>query len=67
MNMKIDTLSLLENISNLSSALESCNDWFLLSHWERNPVKKEVYKAIYETKNREYLQVLEEVYDNISK
>ena len=63
----MDTLTLLENISKLMSAIDVCSDWFILSRWECNPVKKAVYEAIYETKNIEYLQVLEEVYANTSK
>lgn len=65
--MKKDTLTLLEDISKLMNAIDVCNDWFILSRWERNPVKKAVYEAIYETKNREYLQVLKEVNANTSK
>lgn len=56
-----------ELICKLITSIDTSSDWFILSRWERNPVKKTIYTAIYEAKNNEYLQILEEVHDKLSR
>ena len=63
----MDKYKLLELAGHLIKAIDDCSDWFVLSRWERDSVKKAVFEAIYEAKNKEYLSVLEEVHEKLTK
>lgn len=63
----MNNLELLKSLGELTSAIDECTDWFVLSRWERDPVKKATYKAIYEVKHKEYLKILGEVDDKLKR
>lgn len=63
----VSTFELLTMCGELIQAIDACTDWFVLSRWERDPVKRAAYEAIYEAKNKQYLEVLEEVHDKLTK
>ena len=58
---------LLKMCGELIQAIDDEVDWLVLSRWEQNPVKRLVYEAIYEAKNKQYLTVLKEVHDKLTK
>lgn len=58
----LTTLELLTLCGELTQAIDDCTYWFVESRWERDRDKRHIYKAIWETKERKYKQVLEEVY-----
>ncbi|GEM_PF-3133347 len=63
----LTVLELLAMCGELIAAIDDSTDWFILSRWERDPVKKAVYEAIYEAKNKQYLKVLEDSNEKLAK
>jgi len=64
---KLSQNTLLTMCLELIRAIDDCTDWFVLSRWETNPVKKAAYEAIYEEKNKEYLKILEATYEKLTR
>jgi len=66
-NKKLSQYALLTICGELIKAIDNCTDWFVLSRCETNPIKRAVYKAVYEEKNKEYLKILEETHEKLTR
>ncbi len=43
-------------------AIDDCTFWFVESRWERDPDKRHIFNAVWETKERKYREVLVNAY-----